>query len=198
MYHCNNCNRKVKNHPSQTSKSLRMRPSISTSCPGCMCSTRSLELGQPNPSVDEGLQLWSRQARVTWLKRFKGSVFIYLDLEQLEKVTWKQLKQLHSFQVLTLRFQSMSNRWKSKGFFAVSGGAAGPLWCRPQWFSLTFEILQLQRIAVLQVAAFARGSKWMEAYNTMQELRGELRIQGLRWSVRRQSPGQWEEQTPSA
>lgn len=71
MYHCNNCNRKVKHHPSQTSKSLRMRPSISTSCPGCMCSTRLLELGQPNPSVDEGLQLWSRQARVTWLKGSK-------------------------------------------------------------------------------------------------------------------------------
>ena len=71
IYHFNNCNRKVKNHPSQTSKSLRMRPSISTSCPGCMCSTRSLELGQPNPSVDEGLQLWSRQARVTWLKGSK-------------------------------------------------------------------------------------------------------------------------------
>ena len=44
-------------------------------CPGCMCATRSLELSQRNPSVDEG-QFWSRQARVTWLKgwMFKGFI----------------------------------------------------------------------------------------------------------------------------
>ena len=89
------------------------------------------------------------------------------------------------FQVLNLRFESqelpMSNRSKSKGFFVVSGGAAGPLWYRPQRFSP-----KLQRIyaVILQVAAFARGSKWMEAYNTMQELRVELRwIQELGRSI---------------